>query len=210
MNKLESQPTSLTLSPASLPAPEPASWLIVLVSYFEADLTLAARRICELANAGDKRIRFIGLYEDAAQELTLRRQLAHLSALVSTARIYTETESIFREDPVEVIRSRFQDGDMVVCFAASRTGRSSLGDVLSAELNLPVYILSNPAPQKLIGSYWLTQMTAWGGSVAIIAGFFLLQVRIDQMKPDAFHLIVLLASVGLEFWMIRVWNILFK
>ena len=81
MNKLDSLSTSVTLSTSSTPVLETASWLIVIIPSIEADLTVAIQRVWELANTGNRRVRFIGLYENVAQELTLRRQLAGISAM---------------------------------------------------------------------------------------------------------------------------------
>src|SRR5688572_9187174 len=101
MNKLNAQPTPLTLSPASPSTLGPAHWLIVLVPNVEADLVPATRRVWELANAGGKRVRFIGLYENAAQELSLRRQMADMSAMMGSAGIYTETEVVAGSNWIE-------------------------------------------------------------------------------------------------------------
>jgi hypothetical protein len=183
------------------------------VPSLEGDLIPATRRIWELAHAGGKRVRFIGLYENATQELSLRRQLVGMSAMVGIGGIYTETEMVFSQDYAEVVRSHWKAGDLVVCFGEQRLGRSgrSLSDILPASLGLdvPVYVLSGSYPQKDTHSNWLPQFFAWGGSIGLIAGFFLIQVRIDQVTTGWIHLALLLVSVCLEAWMIWVWNTLF-
>jgi hypothetical protein len=211
MGNLDSQPTSLTLPPATDSTLEPARWLIVLVPCLEADPMPATRTIWELANASGRRVRFIGLYENAAQELSLRRQLAGMSAMVGVGGIYTETETVFSQDYVEVVRSRWQPGDLVVCFREQRTGRLSrpLSDVLQSSLNVPVYVLSGLYPQKNMRVNWLTQVFAWSGSIGLIAGFFLIQVRVDQVATGWIQLAMILMSISLEIWMIWAWNNLF-
>jgi hypothetical protein len=211
MNKLDSQPASPTLSTISPSTPGPAGWLIVLLPSVEADLTTATHRVAELANAGGKRVRFIGLYESAAQELRLRRQMAGMSGMMVNAGIYTETEAISGKNWVEAVRSYSQAGDMVVCFAQQQVGpfRRSLSDVLQASLDVPVYILSEPHFQKNERFNWPTQLLAWAGFLAIIGGFLLLQVRMHPLTDGWVRTALVLISVTLEFWMIWAWNSLF-
>jgi hypothetical protein len=210
MNKLDSQPAPLTLSPAL--RLETARWLIVLVPNVEADLAAATRRVWELANAGDGRVRFIGLYENTVQELILRRQLVNMSAMVGNGgRIYAETELVFGRDWVEVVRSRWQAGDMVMCFSEQRIGplNRPLSQVLQSNLDVPVYILSGLDPQNDLRSSWPAPIAAWAGSIAIIFGFFVLQVRIDHLATGPVHIILLLLCIPVEVWMIWAWNSLF-
>lgn len=219
MNKLDSGSRSLTLSSASQSDPstrsgrrlEPARRLIVLVPYFEADLIPATRRIWELADAMGARVQFISLYSDATQESSLRRGLTTMSAMVKDGRVSAEAEVIFGKDWVEVVRSRWQAGDMVVCFAEQHVGllRKPLSQILQSDLNVPLYILSGLYPQNDSRSNWLAQIAAWTGSIAIIFGFFVLQVKIDHLVKDWTHIILLMLSIPVEVWMIWIWNSLF-
>src|SRR5690349_1872038 len=92
MNKIEPISPSVTFSPGvssvAVQSPEPAHWIIFLVPHTETDLTTATRRVWELAHAGSSRVRFISLYENAIQEMALRRQLAGMSAMLDGAGIY--------------------------------------------------------------------------------------------------------------------------
>jgi hypothetical protein len=209
MNKLDSISTNVTLSTLSL---EPAKWLIVLVPGIEADLTTATQRIWELANAGNRRIRFIGLYKNITQELVVRRQLAVMSAMVNDAGIYTETETLSGNNWAEVVQTRWQAGDLVVCFAEQRVGpmKRSLSSILQSNLNIPIYILSGIYLQKEEHPSWLAQIFAWVGFIAILAGFFLVQIRIHHLIAGWGRSAFVLVSVCLELWMIWVWNKLFS
>jgi hypothetical protein len=214
MNKLDS--ISVTVSPdfSSLTAqtPEPADWLIVLVPHTEADLSTAMRRVWELANAGSSRVRIIGLYENAIQELTLRRQLAGMSAMLGSSGIYTETEILPGHDWVDAVRTHSQAGDLVVCFAEQRVGplKRSLSATLQSNLNLPVYILSGTYLQEDMRSSWWKPIFAWIGFLGTLAGFFLLQVRIHHLISGWGRPVLVLISVCLELWVIWVWNELFS
>jgi hypothetical protein len=214
MNKLDS--ISVTVPPdfSSLTAqnPEPAHWLIVLVPHVEADLSAAMRRIWELANAGDSRVRFIGLYENSIQELTLRRQLAGLSAMLGSSGIYTETELLAGRDWVDAVRIHSQPGDLVVCFAEQRVGplKRSLSSILQTRLDVPVYILSGGYLQDDLRSNWWKPIFAWIGFLLTLAGFFLIQVRIHHLISGWGRPVLVLISVCLELWIIWVWDKLFR
>jgi hypothetical protein len=212
MNKLEPISTSIKLSTdfSSVAAQnlEAASWLIVLVPHTEADLSAAIRRVWELANAGSSRVRFIGLYENAIQELTLRRQLAGMSAMLGSTGIYTETEALSGNDWAEIVRARWHAGDLVVCFADQRVGplKRSLSSMLQSSLDVPIYILSGSYLQNNVPSNWWAGIFAWGGFIAILAGFFLLQVRIHHLMGGWNRPVLVLISVCLELWMVWVWK----
>lgn len=212
MNKLNSPSTSVILSPSPASEIEAASWLIVLVPSIEADLGAATQRVWELANAGCKRVRFIGLYENAAQELTLRRQLAGMSAMVGSAGIYTETEPVSGSDWIEVVRSRSQAGDMLACLAEHRSGRlnRSVSDILRANINLPIYILSSSYIRKNTYFNWTSRLLFWPVSIATLAGFILLQTRIDRVTSGGIQTLLMLISTTLTLYMLWVWNKLFS
>jgi hypothetical protein len=212
MNKLNSSSTSIKLSSPSISGPELASWLIVIVPNIEAELTVATQRICQLASGGSRRVRFIGLYENTAQELTLRRQMAGMSAIVNSEGIYTETETVFGQDWVTIVRSRSQDGDMVACLAEHRTRilNRSVSDILLANINLPIYILSSSYIRDDPHRSWPSQLLFWSVSIAALLGFFLLQVSIDRVTSGWTQTVLILISAALELWMIWVWNNLFS
>lgn len=222
MNKLDSKHQSLTLSSASrsdsstLPLVagqrlEPVRRLIVLVPCLEVDLTAVTHRVWELANATGAHVQFLGLYSDPAQEPSLRRELVTMSAMVKDGRVSAEAHVIFGKDWVDVVKTRSQAGDMVLCLAEQRAGssRKPLNQILHSGLDVPLYILSGLYPRNDSRSNWQAQIFAWVGSVAIICGFFLLQVKIGQLPGDWTHLALLPISVGLEIWVIWVWNSLF-
>ncbi len=218
MNKLNSKHQSLTLSSASRSDPstlpsvagqrlEPARRLIVLVPCLDADLTAVARRVWELANAADAHIQFLGLYSDPAQEPRLRRELVTMSAMVKDGRVSAEADVIFGRDWVDAVKTRWQAGDMVVCFDEQRVGllRKPLSQILQSDLNVPLYILSGLYPRNDSRSNWPAQIAAWTGSIAIILGFFVLQIKIDHLAKD-WAIVLQLLSLPVEVWMIWVWN----
>lgn len=212
MNKIDSLSTSVTLSPSPTSNLEPASWLIVIIPSIEADLSTATQRIWELANEGSKRVRFIGLYENSAQELVLRRQLTSISAMVNTAGIHTETEYIFGSDWVGAVYSRSQAGDIVACLANHRIGRSkrSVSDVLQANINLPIYILSSSYIRKGTALNWKSLFLFWSFSIATLIGFFLLQAYINRVTSGGLETALMLAFATLTLCLLWVWNNLFS
>jgi len=114
MNKLDVSPPALTVSPASFSSLEPVRRLIVLVPTLEADLILVTRRVWELANTTDAHVQFLGLYSDPSQEPSLRRELVTMSAMVNDGRVSAEADAVFGKDWVDVVKTYYQAGDMVV------------------------------------------------------------------------------------------------
>jgi hypothetical protein len=58
----------------------------------------------------------------------------------------------------------------------------------------------------LTGDFDLEELLSWAGSIAIIAGFFWIQVQIDQLSKGSFHAILFLLSLMGEAYLIWLWN----
>ena len=122
MNKIDVSPPALTISPASFPDPRPVRRLIVLVPSLEIDSILITRRVWELANTTGARVQFLGLYSNPAQEPSLRRELITMSAMVNNGNVSAKAEVAFGKNWFDIVKTRFQTGDMVVCLAQHRVG----------------------------------------------------------------------------------------
>jgi hypothetical protein len=207
MNHLDASPTSLTLSPA-LPA---GRRLLVLIPGPEIDPVLTAHRVRDLAIASQARIRFIGLSPDPAGEPALRRQMVDLSAMVSDGQVCAETEVVPGKAWLEAIRSRWQAGDLVVCFAGQKVGpwNRPLSQVLQVNLDVPLFILSRIEPQSRSQSNRLARAAAWIGAFGIVLGFLLLQIRIGIPRNDWTYYSLFAVSIGAEVWALWYWNSLF-
>lgn len=211
MTQLDTKHQPLSLSFASHPDPEPARNLIVLVPDLEADLHAVTHRVWELANASGAHVKFLGLCNDAVQEPSLRRKLVTMSAIVNYGKVSADMEVMNGKNWVEVVKSRWQPGDTIVCFDQQRVGlfQKPLRQILQSDLNVPLYILSGLNPHNNPRSSWLAGAATWLGFALIILGFFILQVRIDLFTKDSTQMILLLLTVGVEFWAIWFWNSLF-
>lgn len=185
--------------------------LIVLIQP-DSDYTSAAGRIADLATASDAPVIFLGLCKGWTQEPSLRRQLITLSALLQDARIDAESRVEIGTNWLDLVGSNYQDGDMIVCFAEQRAGlwHRPLSQILQANIDAPLYILADFLAQDQPQSNWLSQITAWSGSVGIIIGFFLLQIRITSYPQDWAQTTLMILSVVGESWLIWVWNTLFS
>lgn len=210
MTRLNYEHQAFTIPIASQPDPEPAHRLIVLVPSLEVDLIVVTQRVWELANATGAHVKFISLCNDAAQEPSLRRELATMSAIVKDGNISAEAEVVSGRNWVEVVKTRRQAGDIVVCCAEQRAGlmQRPLSQILQSDLDMPLYILTGLYSQNVSHSNRLTQIFAWIGFIAIIAGFFLLQAKIDQLAKD-WTTVLQLLTTAIEFWLIWAWNNLF-
>jgi hypothetical protein len=112
---------------------------------------------------------------------------------------------------VDVVKRNYQSGDMIVCFAEQRAGlfQKSLSEILASNLTIPICVISGvsiPKPK----SNWLTQVMAWLGSIGIMVGFGVLQVKIVQVSEGWFQSILLILVVIPEIWLIWVWDSRFR
>lgn len=115
---------ALSVAAASGPEFDSVRRLLVVVPSREPDLVLMTSRIWEVANASGAHVQFVGLCSDPGEEPGLRRALVTMSAMLNSASLVAEVETIVGKDWVEAILSRWQAGDLVVCPADVRIGLS--------------------------------------------------------------------------------------
>lgn len=210
MTKIALSPMVMTLPSGPLPELKSVRRLIVLVPPLEVDLSAVTRRLWELANATGKHFLLVGLYRDAMEEPSLRRELVTMSAMVNDGKMTAEIEVVFGRDWVDAVRARWQVGDMVVCFEEQRVGLSHrpLSQLLQSDLDIPLYILTGLYPQNDPRTGWPARGAAWIGSITIILGFFILQVMFADLA-NSWASILQVFSIIVEAWLILVWNGLF-
>lgn len=212
MNKLDAKHSVLTVSYESGADLEAAGRLIVLVPPAKVDLNLIANRVWRLADARAAGVLFLGLYNDPAHEPGLRRDLVTLSAMLKNEGVSADVIFTHGKDWVSTVRTHFQTSDMLVCFAEQRAGFSHkpLSQILQSELDAPVYVLSGLSLRKDANTNWALQILSWAGSMVIIAGFFMLQIKINHLPKDWFENVLMLMTIPFELWMIWGWNSLFE
>ena len=188
----------------------PAGRLIVLVPA-DIDHSLATKRLWEIAVTMGMNVQLISLCKDLSQEPSMRRELVTMSALMRDGRVCAEAKVEIGMSWVEVVKRNLQSGDMIVCFAEQRAGltHKPLSQILQSNLNVPVYILSGLSPQNPSPFLWRSQVMAWLGSISILVGAFLLQIRIVALPGNGTQTTLLVLSVIAEAWLIGTWNSLF-
>lgn len=211
MIKLDPTPTPLTYVAHPDVDVESVHRLIVLIPA-DTDNSAAMRRIWELANATGMQVQLLGLCKDTTEEPGLRRELVTMASLLQGGKVSAELKIESGTIWVEAVKRNYQAGDMVVCFAEQRAGllQRPLSQILQADLDVPVYILSGLSPQSDPRSKWLTKTAPWMGSIAIIVVFFILQTRINLRTSDWAQTTLMLLSTAVEVWAIWIWNSLFE
>jgi hypothetical protein len=212
MNKLNTKhrTPSFAIAIDSQPDPKLTRRFLVLIPA-NSDFTPATRRISDLANTCGADVLFLGLCNDEAQELKLRREWVTLSALLQDARVSAEARIEMGMNWVDFIKSNYRAGDMIVCLAEQRAGlfHRPLSQILESNMDVPTYILSGLYGESHSRSNWLAEVIVWTGSIGIVAGFFLLQIQITALLQDGPQTALLILSVIAEAWLIKVWNSLF-
>jgi hypothetical protein len=173
------------------------------------DAPAAARKILEVAGTSGRSVLFLGLCADRAQEASLRRQLIILSAMIRDAGFPFELKIESGRDWLPIVKSHWREGDALVCFAGQKAAsrRTSLGLLLQTNIPATLYVLNVPSQaEKNARPKWLSSMLAWVGSIGIIVGSFLLQVRVDQTFSSWAAMPILFASLLAEGWLVWVWN----
>ena len=101
------------------------------------------------------------------------------------------------------IKTNLHKGDLLVRLAEHKISS------LESQIDLQTYILSGFVAQKDLRSNWFPQLTSILGSLTIIIGFFMLQVRIIDLTKDGLRTVFLLISLPIGIGLLWALNSLF-
>jgi hypothetical protein len=186
--------------------------LIVLIPDAEADYSPVMQRIWELARSLQSRVLFLGLCRDETEEPRLRRALVTMSALLQDNWVSTEAKVELGTNWLKAIKSNWQVGDVIACFAGQQVGfaHRPLRQILESNLKATVYVLEGLYLSSPSRSNWLSTVLVWIVSLSIIAGFFWIQVEITQLHDELARSILLGTTLLLELGSLWGWNSMFS
>ena len=214
MNHLDSKlrtPFS-SISPASHSDPGPARRLIVLFPAAEMDTPNLSHQIWEIAHTSRLNVLLLGLFNDFDKEAQLRRKMITLAAIIKSPNISTDIMIEQGNDWVKQVKKVCQAGDIVACYAGHKVGlmRKPLDQVLRTVLDTPVYIIAGAQPLENSKPTFSSQVYSWAGLLAIIGGFFWVEVKLVQLPQDWGHTALIYVCIFLEIPLILMWNSLFS
>jgi hypothetical protein len=210
-----SSPLAQLIVPADQPLP-PARRLIVLIPDQDTDEAELTRRIWALASPRPLAVMYLSLTRDSLTEARARRRLATLAALTRDDRVAVQTQLEIGSQWMPAVKAVWRSGDLVVCHAEQKAPsgfgdlwRKPLAQTLAAALQAPVYLFSGFYPKRpLPKASGAAQVLSWSIPLALLVGFFLLQVQIIQQVTGWLQTALLSASVALEFGLLGLWNLL--
>lgn len=212
---LQSSPINIVLIPDGKPLP-PARRLVVLIPDLDSDETQLAQRIWALASPRELEVLFLGLCRSPYEESRARRRLATLAAITRDARTPVQTQLVISRDWIEVVRSVWRSGDLVVCHAEQCIRswifrRRALSHSLLSAINAPVYTMSGFYPEWSSNENTpVPPLITNAIPVVIIGGFLGLQILIPNGSKGAAYTVLMSASVIAEYTLIALWNHFFN
>lgn len=210
MNTPDSRPTTTTLSPWLAAQPSIAgddSRLVVVIAAVSEPATLARRVLSQTTN-GIQPILMLGVAPSSAAESELRRSLVAVEAFVAAQGHRVELQTASGRAWLEKVRPQFRPADLIACYEEEGAGisRQPLSDVLSRGLQVTVHDLTDTLRPFSSRRALLPQVVAWLGSIALIAGFLVLQAKIVVELQDWTQTITLLITLVPEIALIWLWN----
>ncbi len=172
-----------------------------------------AERAWRLASPTGLPVALVGLAHDSASEAQRRRQLASLAALTRDEGVPVTITLALEPTWLRAVQRLWRPGDLVVCFSGQMAaagwlglGRQPLLQALQAAMRAPLYQarLSDEAPASRRPASVPAQALAVLGAVAIIAGFFWVQVGL--LAQGAAQSLLLLLTVIAEFALIWLYG----
>lgn len=186
--------------------------LVIPVLEADIDISLLAQRIYRLATSMHANVLLVGISPDHLEEATIRRQLVTLAAAIQDSSVSVNTLVLGGVSWMKKMEEIIWPGDMIVIQAKEEisTESRSISQELTSRFQAPIYILSGLKSPRYKHAGLLSQLILWLGAISIMAGFFWMQVKIDQLPKDWAHTTLLLVSVIVEFGLLLLWNSMFS
>lgn len=186
--------------------------LIVLVPNVDMDEAQIARQVWEMASPPKLTVLLLSICNNTSEEYRIQRRLITLAALIRDPRVVVDIQIKYGNDWFRGVRSFLADGDVILCHEEQRAGlwHKPLASLLET-LRFPVWTLSGLYPTNLAPrSQWLSMTIFWSGAIALLTGFFYLQVQINGITDGLAKNVMLCLSVGVEIGLFYVWNSIFS
>ena len=209
MNRLDSElriSASMDQAPVSMSPFQYNQRLVVVILGVEEEALLASR-ILELNKSRGLPVILTGIVLDAADGARLRRKLVTLVAFLKDGQLTGNNKAWQVEirmeqgrDWIGKIKSSLHPYDMVACYEEQTIGalRRPLSDILTSSLNVPIYTFAGLRQERATGRQLLSQAISWGGSLASIGGFLMLQARIVVLVQGGMQTVLLLLTLFAE------------
>ncbi len=210
MNTPDSRPRTATLSPWIAAQPSIAgddSRLVVVIAAVSEPASLARRVLSQTAN-GIQPVLLLGVAPTPAGESELRRSLVAVEAFVAAQGHRVELQTASGRGWLEKIRPAFRPLDLIACYEEEGAGisRQPLSDALARGLQATVHDLTDTLRPFSSRRAILPQVGAWLGSIAILAGFLVLQAKIVVDMQDWTQTVTLVITLVPEIALIWLWN----
>ena len=212
---MASMPVIVSDGSSAVTAREPgATRLLVLVPDLDIDEVDLAQRVLSLTEPRGLPVLYLGISAQSIRESLIRRRLATLAAITRDNRIQVETRYLPAHSWLEAIQATCWPGDLIVApperaLTLQSNGYRSGRKAWLALARAPVHILPDSVfatrPDR---GRRLKGFVFWPISLAILAGFFWLQVQIDQATSGSVQIILLSVSVLAEGGLLLLWHAL--
>lgn len=178
--------------------------LIVLLPESLAGRTDLAHQINWMASLQSFDVLYLPMVEDDSNPLDISRRMATMVAATIGEPMQVSSRVIARRGWLDSLREFYLPGDLLVCMAEQnvKTGfmhAVSMQDYLQTVLQIPCRAVSgyyHPAHDRV--RQWLLTMVFWLVALAILVGFTMMEINIDQTLHGFIRSALLILVVSLE------------
>lgn len=155
---------------------------------------------------------YLVVVEEETNPLNLSRQMTTMVAATIGEPLHVSSRIISRKHWLNTLRETIEPGDLLVC-QAEQSVKTAFFQALSMQEYLQDVI---QIPCRSISGYYhpgkesvrklLFGLLFWLGALAIMLGFTVLEINIDQTLQGVARIILLFLAVGFELGLLMAWT----
>jgi hypothetical protein len=195
---------------------EKHSRLVVLIPESLAGNTDLAHEVHRLALREGCNVLYLALVDDVQNRLVVLRDMATMKAATFEQGLVVEISLTDTGHWLNSLKDLYCAGDIIVCHAEQVVKDGflrtiPLNDYLKSHFSAPVRMISHfYHPLRTQARQWLNGILFWLGCLTILAVFFTLEIRVDQIMPGPVRVSLLSLLLVGELGTLLTWSLIVK
>jgi hypothetical protein len=204
------QPKESVFMDTSSVAIDTRRYIVIVPEHLE-NIPTFANKIRWMATQDRRNVVYLALADSEESLLSASRDMTEIKAITSDQWLNVKVVVSIANNWLSTLKTIFQPGDIVICQEEQLVSTRPFQTLpacayLRDALKYPVCTVAGfYHPVKVQTNNWLRQVRFWAGSLAILAGFFVIEANLDSMAQGIAHSLLMAVIILFEIGAMVTW-----